>query len=54
MYEYREKNHVARGIIAGILVFVILVLAAGAGAFFYKKYHTDDEIERLSTKPERS
>ncbi len=45
MYEYREKNHVARGIIAGILVFVILVLAAGAGAFFYKKYHTDDETE---------
>ena len=45
MYDYREKNHVARGIIAGILVFVILVLAAGAGAFFYKKYHTDDETE---------
>ena len=44
MYEYRN-NSITKGFILGVVFIALIILAAGLGAFFYKRAHKTTEEE---------
>ena len=44
MYEYRN-NSITKGFILGVIFIALIILAAGLGAFFYKRAHKTAEEE---------